>query len=199
MTVYWSPSFHFVAIPVGALGVAVAGQGMFLPEEVPEVDPGQIRIGFQGGEPLPGARQLLELRTPGRGGDVDSAIRKSITDLLPNFDATDDLKQADLTRTEDHAHVVQLFNAGAGDVILTTVRETSDGNMAGGSFYKMPVPASLSSACTRAFLMQSRQRGQWSWCRLATAAQKDRAICFKSLGEYADAGSLDSGLCICSC
>eukprot|EP00929_Paragymnodinium_shiwhaense_P100103 TRINITY_DN6215_c0_g1_i4.p3 TRINITY_DN6215_c0_g1~~TRINITY_DN6215_c0_g1_i4.p3 ORF type:complete len:148 (-),score=9.22 TRINITY_DN6215_c0_g1_i4:57-500(-) len=135
-------------------------------------------------------------RLPGNAGYDRSCGRSgSMPDTLVTLDLGENIANADDFESmpkSSSGHVLQLFNISSAGVVLANVRHTSDGNMVGGSYEYLAVPADASSTVIRGFLAAGHSP---NWSRLSSARDNSRLIVFDELRTF---GDLAHGLCICS-
>jgi len=192
--------FRCVAVPRSAAAVAVAGVGVFRPGEAPARQDGTARVGYcvtawgGGAQRLPGAKALAELmREQGRPrGGRHAADALPLAELPGPVAGADDLLEMP---APEAGSVLQLFEISGAGIVNTNVRSTSDGNMVGGSYTRMALPAEASSRVVRGLLHVELTRHSNCWDRLATASDNTRSVSFDRLCDFEHLQ--DQGLCIC--
>eukprot|EP00929_Paragymnodinium_shiwhaense_P100105 TRINITY_DN6215_c0_g1_i7.p1 TRINITY_DN6215_c0_g1~~TRINITY_DN6215_c0_g1_i7.p1 ORF type:complete len:499 (-),score=29.18 TRINITY_DN6215_c0_g1_i7:57-1553(-) len=191
--------FSCIAVPHSAVAVAVAGVGVFTPATLPAKEVGIARVGVcfpVEGRPTPLPAMEALRRLPGNAGYDRSCGRSgSMPDTLVTLDLGENIANADDFESmpkSSSGHVLQLFNISSAGVVLANVRHTSDGNMVGGSYEYLAVPADASSTVIRGFLAAGHSP---NWSRLSSARDNSRLIVFDELRTF---GDLAHGLCICS-
>lgn len=188
-------SFSCVVVSRSQIAVAIAGEGLFPISSVPEKEECTARVGLiisHGASQRIGpgmlAMKSLTSRSHGHEGRCKQECA-ALSTLDANIAEADDLER--LTETGPGC-VVQLFKISKAGILYTTVRETGDGNMVGGSYYTSALPAEASSSVVRSLLAAIHfQKG---WARLANGRDCHRSIRFLSLQEHE---TVDPGLCIC--
>jgi len=126
--------------------------------------------------------------------DKVSAVQVPLAHLCEEVSGADDLRA--LSDAEMPGTVIQLFEISSAGIVHTVVRDTSDGNMAGGSFRFKAMPADANSSIVRSFLSCLLHRGR-SWSRLSAFLNQKVSVSFDSLREFSQHDEYQ-GLCICS-
>lgn len=190
--------FSCVAVSHSIAAIAFAGVGMFTPATVPAKEAGSARFGIcftALGRPIPLPGMAAWREFSGKNGHGDRSGRHrppvavAMSEIGEEISSTDDFE---CMPSSPPGVVVQLFKISSAGVLLATVRETSDGNMVGGSYSCQALPADATSSVIRGLLVADQRH--LGWWRLASARDHHRSITFDELGNFPD---LSDGLCIC--
>lgn len=212
-TKFWQPTiaalgqpFRCVAVPRSARAVAIVGAGVFDCGGVPPLANGAARVGFavapsgSGGahmkaERLAGLKAMDEAARPSLKRDM-RAKAIAIGGLFAAAHALPDDGKDALSASE--GTVLQLFELSEQGAVCLPVRETSDGNMCGGSHHAVAVPAGASSRTVLSFLRASLAR-TGPWLRLGSQQDHMHALHFDELLAASQEGRYFDGLSVSAC
>merc|ERR1712039_683341 len=155
-------------------------------------------------ERLPGLNSLMRAAGELSRPVVDAARTHRMRGVAHANIALEDLSSAagevsdmlEASRVPEGA-VLRLYEIDHAGIVHTVVRETSDGNMAGGSHHAVAIPARASSRVVRSFLTSLLLRGPVC-ARLGTIHDHRRAVEFEELSSFSRDPEFD-GLSICMC
>lgn len=212
-TKFWQPTiaaigqpFRCVAVPRSARAVAIVGVGVFDCSGVPPLVDGAARVGFavapsgsdgahMKAERLAGLKAMDEAAKPSlKRGMKATAI--AMRELFAAACALPDDARDAFSATE--GTVLQLFELSEQGAVCVPVRETSDGNMCGGSHHAVAIPAGANSRTVLGFLRASLPR-TGPWLRLGSLGDHTHALHFDELLTASQAGPYFDGLSVSAC